>query len=102
MPDPHRGGCLCQYGSSFIGIAPASKPQLVVAVNIQDPRTPDYFGIAVAGPAFNDVMKFALQTLQIPPDGAKPPPIRLTGPATAAGGNHTGRARPVSWRHERR
>ncbi len=38
VPDPQRGGCLCQYGSSYIGIAPASNPQLVVAVNLQDPQ----------------------------------------------------------------
>ena len=24
VPDPQRGGCLCQYGSSYIGIAPAT------------------------------------------------------------------------------
>ncbi|HEY2508072.1 MAG TPA: penicillin-binding protein 2 [Streptosporangiaceae bacterium] len=71
--------CLCQYGSSYIGIAPADNPQLVVAVNIQDPRG-RYFGDEVAGPAFFDVMKFALQTMKIPPDYAKPPYIRLSKP----------------------
>jgi cell division protein FtsI (penicillin-binding protein 3) len=71
---------LCQYGSSYIGIAPADNPQLVVAVNIQDPRGSHYFGDQVAGPAFYDVMRFALQTMKIPPDFAKPPWIRLTAP----------------------
>jgi hypothetical protein len=33
----------------------------------------------VAGPAFYQVMKFALQTMKIPPDGAQPPAVRLTG-----------------------
>jgi cell division protein FtsI (penicillin-binding protein 3) len=80
VPDPHHGGCLCQYGSSYIGIAPASNPQLVVAVNIQDPKTSNYFGIAVAGPVFNHVMKFALQTMKIPPDGHRRPHVRLTAP----------------------
>ena len=32
------GGCLCKYGSSYIGIAPANNPQLVVAVNVQNPK----------------------------------------------------------------
>jgi cell division protein FtsI (penicillin-binding protein 3) len=80
VPDPRRGGCLCQYGSSYIGIAPASDPKLVVAVNLQDPTKGNYFGIAVAGPVFYHVMKFALQTMKIPPDGARRPRVRLTAP----------------------
>jgi cell division protein FtsI (penicillin-binding protein 3) len=69
--------CQCQYGSSYIGIAPASDPQIVVAVNVQDPTRGSYFGDAVAGPVFYHVAKFALQTLQIAPDGGKPPRVRL-------------------------
>jgi cell division protein FtsI (penicillin-binding protein 3) len=80
VPDPQRGGCLCQYGSSYIGIAPATNPQLVVAVNLQDPKSGNYFGIAVAGPVFYHVMKFALQTMKIPPDGGRRPYVRLTAP----------------------
>ncbi len=80
LADPHRGGCLCEFGSSYIGIGPASDPQLVVAVHVQDPKTPDYFGDEVAGPVFNEVMKFALQTMKIPPDGGKRPKVRLTAP----------------------
>jgi cell division protein FtsI (penicillin-binding protein 3) len=79
VPGPGYPGCLCQYGSSYIGIAPANHPQLVVAVNIQDPKG-NYYGIAVAGPAFYDVMKFALQTMRVAPDHAKTPYIRLTAP----------------------
>lgn len=76
---PGMGGCLCQYGSSYIGIAPADNPQLVVAVNIQDPRG-KYYGDQVAGPAFFDVTKFALRTLKIAPDYARTPYMRLTAP----------------------
>jgi len=72
--------CQCHYGSSYIGMAPATHPKLVVAVNIQNPRKADYFGNYVAGPAFYQVMKFALQTLKIPPDGGKRPNVRLTAP----------------------
>jgi len=80
LPDPQKGGCLCEFGSSYIGIAPASDPQLVVAVHVEDPRSSNYFGDAVAGPVFNQVMKFALQTMKIPPDGHKPPKERLIAP----------------------
>ena len=66
------------YGSSFIGIAPASNKGLVVAVNLQDPRNGAYFGIDVAGPVFNAVMKFALASMKIPPDGGHVPAVPLT------------------------
>jgi cell division protein FtsI (penicillin-binding protein 3) len=74
------GKCQCRYGSSYIGFAPAGNPQVVVAVNVQNPRSADYFGNAVAGPVFYHVMKFALETLKIPPDRAKRPNVRLTAP----------------------
>jgi cell division protein FtsI (penicillin-binding protein 3) len=75
-------GCaLCEYGSSYIGMAPGNDPQVVVAVNVQDPdKKYGYFGDVVAGPVFNQVMLFALQTLQIPPDGAVAPYVRLNAP----------------------
>ncbi len=72
--------CLCKYGSSYIGMAPGDNPQLVVAVNVQNPKKGGYYGDVVAGPVFYNVMEFALQTMKIPPDGAKPANVRLTGP----------------------
>jgi cell division protein FtsI (penicillin-binding protein 3) len=71
---------LCEYGSSYIGITPASDPQLVVAVNVQDPTKGGYFGDQIAGPVFNHVAKFALQTMKIPPDNVARPRERLTVP----------------------
>jgi cell division protein FtsI (penicillin-binding protein 3) len=79
VSEPGQGNCLCQYGSSYIGIAPADNPQLVVAVNIQDPRG-KYYGDEVAGPAFFETMKFALQAMKIAPDYVRTPHIRLTAP----------------------
>ena len=76
-----NGKCaLCVYGSSWIGAAPGDKPQLVVAVNVQNPRKGGHFGAVVAGPVFYQVMKDALATLQIPPDGATPAKVRLNAP----------------------
>jgi len=71
---------LSEYGSSYIGIVPASSPQLVVAVNVQDPTTGGFFGDQIAGPVFYHVTKFALQTLGITPDGGKRPYVRLMTP----------------------
>jgi cell division protein FtsI (penicillin-binding protein 3) len=76
-----NGKCaLCVYGASWIGIAPGDKPQLVVAVNVQNPRKGGHFGAVVAGPVFYQVMKNALATLQIPPDGAAPAKVILNAP----------------------
>lgn len=71
--------CRCYEGyvASFIGMAPADKPSLVVAVSIINPRNGHYGG-AEAGPVFKSVMSFALQALRIPPTGTKPPTMRLS------------------------
>jgi cell division protein FtsI (penicillin-binding protein 3) len=70
---------LCVHGSSYIGMAPGNNPQVVVAVNVQNPDTKtDYFGDEVAGPVFYSTMNFALQTLQIQPQpGLVAPYVRL-------------------------
>ena len=79
-PGPHCA--LCQYGSSFIGMAPGNGPQVVVSANVQDPDSNiAYFGANVAGPVFYNAMKFALQTLQIPPQPSLVAPyVRLNAP----------------------
>jgi cell division protein FtsI (penicillin-binding protein 3) len=71
---------LCVYGASYIGMAPGNDPQVVVAINVQDPDKSheDYFGDVVAGPVFYSVMKNALETEQIlPQPGLQPPYVRL-------------------------
>ncbi len=49
-----------RYVSSFVGIAPASRPRLVVAVIIRDPKGKVYYGGAVSGPVFEKIMEGAL------------------------------------------
>jgi cell division protein FtsI (penicillin-binding protein 3) len=51
----------------FVGIAPASKPRLVVSVVIKDPHG-HYFGGEVSAPVFAKIMGGALRILNIPPD----------------------------------
>ena len=76
-----NGTCaLCVYGASYIGMAPGNDPQIVVAVNVQNPRKGGYYGDVVAGPVFYQVMEDTLATLKIPPDGAIAPKVRLTAP----------------------
>ena len=54
--------------ASFVGIAPASNPRLIVAVFIHEPTQNGYYGAAVAAPLFAKVMTAALRTLDIAPD----------------------------------
>ena len=62
-------------------MAPGNDPQVVVAVNVQDPqRKYGYFGDVVAGPVFYNVMQFAVQTLRIPPSDPVAPYVRLNAP----------------------
>ncbi len=66
------------YTSSFVGMAPADDPQLVVEVVLVRPHG-NIYGGTVAGPVFQRVMSFALQSLRIPPSTTKAPTIPLGG-----------------------
>lgn len=55
------------YMSSFIGFAPVSKPKIVVAVVVHNPKK-SHFGGLVAAPAFAKVMAGALRLLAVTPD----------------------------------
>lgn len=57
-----------KYVSSFVGMAPASNPRLIMAVMIDEPTAGQYFGGAVAAPVFSAVMSGALRMLAIPQD----------------------------------
>ena len=72
-------GCHCYRGvvASFIGMAPADAPQLVVAVSIFNPKV-GHFGGELGGPVFKRVMTYALQARKIPPTGTQPAKLALT------------------------
>lgn len=62
-----------KYISSFVGIAPVSNPQFIVAVFIQDPdRHKGYYGAAVAAPLFAKVMEMSLRLFNVPFDEQAP------------------------------
>ncbi|MFF7231993.1 peptidoglycan synthetase FtsI [Streptomyces sp. 2323.1] len=75
--DP-RTGRYHGYTASFAGFAPADKPRLTVYCAVQNPTAGSYFGGQVCGPIYQQVMAFALKTLQVPPTGAKPPRLPVT------------------------
>jgi cell division protein FtsI (penicillin-binding protein 3) len=56
------------YIASFVGLAPVSNPQLVMAVVINEPGGEEYYGGAVAAPVFSRVMGGALRILNVPLD----------------------------------
>ena len=64
------------HTASFIGFAPADKPEFVVAVILQNPVR-GYFGGSSAAPVFKDVMTYALQEFGVPPTGTPPPVMKL-------------------------
>jgi cell division protein FtsI (penicillin-binding protein 3) len=57
-----------KYRSWFVGIAPISHPRIIVAVMVDEPKNGVYFGGAVAGPVFSQVVAQSLRLLNVPPD----------------------------------
>ena len=70
-PSPRGGYGTGKYVASFIGMVPASDPQLVILVVVDEPSV-TYWGGVVAAPAFAQIARFALQYLELPPDAAAP------------------------------
>ncbi len=60
-----------RYMASFVGFLPASRPRVVIAVSIDEPRT--VYGGVAAAPVFSEVARHVIQRLAIP----AAPPVRL-------------------------
>ena len=63
---------------SFIGMAPATNPRLVVAVMIDEPKVEKASGGRLAAPLFSKIMANALRIMDISPDDL--PEIRQVKP----------------------
>ena len=59
-----------KYVGSFVGMAPASNPRLIMAIMIDEPSIAgeQYYGGVVAAPVFSAVMTDALRMLAVPQD----------------------------------
>ena len=66
-PDSSGGYSDTRYVASFVGFAPASRPEVVVLVTVDEPRGAIWGG-TVAAPAFAEITQFVLQYLEVPPD----------------------------------
>lgn len=64
-----------KYRSWFVGIAPINQPRIVVAVMIDEPSDGVYYGGAVSGPVFAQVVQQSLRLLGVLPDQ----PLQLAG-----------------------
>lgn len=57
-----------EYMSTFVGMAPASRPKVVLAVVIDSPSNGQYYGGLVAAPVFSRIMAETLRLMNIEPD----------------------------------
>jgi cell division protein FtsI (penicillin-binding protein 3) len=83
------GRYVSKYVSSFVGLAPASNPRLIVAVMIDEPSGDQHFGGMVAAPVFSQVTEGALRALAVAPDMPLAP-LRLTAMGAERGSTEEG------------
>lgn len=60
-----------RYLALFAGMAPATRPALVVVVMVDEPRPGEHYGGQAAAPIFAEVMAGALRLLNISPDAVE-------------------------------
>jgi cell division protein FtsI (penicillin-binding protein 3) len=81
-----NGHYVDRYIASFVGMAPASDPRIIVAVMINEPEGKEYYGGQVAAPAFSNVMGAVLRQLNVPNDAplnnVLQPPAQVIGEET--------------------
>ena len=56
-----------QYMSTFVGMAPASRPKIVLAVVIDSPSNGQYYGGLVSAPVFSRIMAETFRMLIVEP-----------------------------------
>lgn len=66
-----------RYIAAFVGMIPASRPRLVMAVMIDEPSAGQFYGGQVAAPLFAKVMAGAMRLLNVAPDQPLPAGTKL-------------------------
>ncbi len=65
-----NGHYVNKYVASFVGLAPASDPRIIIAVMVDEPSAGKHYGGQVAAPVFANVAASALRSLNVPPDAS--------------------------------
>ncbi|NMS59070.1 penicillin-binding transpeptidase domain-containing protein, partial [Vibrio parahaemolyticus] len=65
------GGYSDEYITYTAGLAPVTDPRIALVVIVNEPQGDDYYGGSVASPVFSEIMKGALQILNVAPDENK-------------------------------
>ncbi|TDR30831.1 peptidoglycan D,D-transpeptidase FtsI family protein [Hydromonas duriensis] len=68
-----------KYVASFAGLAPASKPRIVVTVMVDEPPAAEHFGGLIAAPVFSQIVSETLRTLSVAPDAPYKTAISTVG-----------------------
>ena len=56
------------HNSLFVGMAPATDPEIVVVIVINEPQGREHYGGQVAAPVFSRIVSGAMRILAVPPD----------------------------------
>lgn len=85
-----RGYAANEYMSTFVGVAPVSRPKIALVVVVDSPSNGQYYGGLVSAPVFSRIMAEALRLMSVEPDHSAEhlaqqgvPPVR---PPMAANG----------------
>ncbi len=75
------------HNSLFVGLVPASRPEIVVVVIVNEPKGDEHLGGQVAAPVFARIASGAMRILDVPPDDAPlpAPPARSLAQSGAEG-----------------
>ena len=63
-----KGYAQKKYRAWFVGMAPITKPRIIVAVMVDEPSAGKWFGGDVAAPVFSQVVQQTLRMMGVPPD----------------------------------
>lgn len=77
-PNPNGIGYTKEMYTSFVGFFPATKPQYLMMVVIDDPKGGNIWGSTVAGPIFNEIASQMTRILNMTPDA---PGLNVKGAA---------------------
>ncbi len=61
------------HNSLFVGLAPATRPEIIVVVIVNEPKGDEHLGGQVAAPVFSRIAAGAMRILNVPPDDVPRP-----------------------------